>query len=175
MKAALHRLGQGIRALLAFAMSPDLGLAQHYLTQREFAAFQTLSRAEQLHSLNVLRAVLGAEPNAPTALSSAALLHDVGKSRYHLAVWQKTLSVLILAFAPGISRRPSNDDLLSKWRSPLVVWARHPKWSGEILRECGSESAVIWLAENHHHDAERYRDQQYYPLLLKLQAADRAS
>lgn len=174
MKAALHRLGQGIRALLAFAMSPDLGLAQQYLTQREFAAFQSMSRAEQLHSLNVLRAVLEAEPNAPTALTKAALLHDVGKSRYHMAVWQKTLSVFMLAFAPGLSRRHSNDDMLSKWRSPLVVRARHPKWSGEILRECGSDSAVIWLAENHQKDEARFRDHEYYPLLIELQAADRA-
>ncbi len=175
MKAAFHRLVQGIHALLAFAMSPDLGLTQQYLTQPELDAFRSMSRAGQLHSLNVLRAVLEADPIAPSALTKAALLHDVGKSRYHMAVWQKTLSVLMMAFSPGLSRKLSNDDLNSKWRSPLAVRARHPQWSGEILRECGSDSAVIWLAENHQKNANCYRDHECYPLLITLQAADSGS
>ena len=102
MKPISRRLAQGLRALLAFAASPDLALAQQHLTDCEFAAFRALSRSEQLHSLNVLRAVLEEQPRAPRILSAAALLHDVGKSRRRLAVWQKTLAVLIQSFAPAL-------------------------------------------------------------------------
>ncbi len=168
----LHRLGQGLRAVLAFATSPDLDLAGRYLTQRELAAFTRMSRADQLHSLNVLRSVLRAEPAAPAVLTAAALLHDVGKSRYHLAVWQKTLAVLMLRFAPGLSQKLSHEESFSKWRALFVVRRNHPKWSGELLRECGSDTVVIWLAENHHGDAKHYRDHKYISLLTTLQAAD---
>ncbi len=172
MSAILRRLGQGLRALLAFATSPELDLAQRYLTEREFAAFQHLSRADQLHSLNVLRAALRAEPNAPAALIAAALLHDLGKSRYHLRVWQKTLAVLMLRLAPAFSQKLSQCERLSIWRAPFVVRKLHPKWSGELLRECSSDAVVIWLAENHHEDAAPFEEHEHFSLLTALQAAD---
>lgn len=172
MTAARRRLGQGLRALMAFATSPDLNLARRYLTERELAEFVQLSRADQLHCLNVLRAVLRANPEAPPALTAAALLHDVGKSRYHLRVWQKTLAVLVLGLAPAHGRNLTLVEPPNSWRAPFIVHELHPKWSGELLRECGSEAAVIWLAENHHNDAEQYRGRKHYSLLKALQAAD---
>ena len=101
MKAAVHRFAQGISALFAFANSPDLNVARQHLSSCEFEAFRSMSRAEQLHSLKVLRKVLEGCPRAPKALTAAALLHDVGKSRYQLRVWQRTLAVLIEAIAPA--------------------------------------------------------------------------
>ena len=172
MGAILHRLDQGLRASLAFAVSPDLGMAQMYLTRSEFAAFKRMSRADQLHSLNVLRAALKAQPNAPVALAAAALLHDVGKSRCHLAVWQKTLAVVLRRLAPGLSHRLSRSKSLNGWRAPFVVQQRHPNWSAEILEDCGSDTSIIWLAENHHANAELYRGHEHYAHLKALQAAD---
>lgn len=175
MNAVVRRLAQGLRALLAFATTPDLPLARQYLTNCEYAAFLEMSRAEQLHSLNVLRAVLKLEPAAPPALTAAALLHDVGKSRYRLAVWQKTLSVLVLAFAPPLDRQLSHDESIGFWRAPFAVRLHHPKWSAEILRKCGSDPAVIWLAEHHQAEAQDYRKHAHHHLLTKLQSADSAS
>ena len=175
MKEAVHRFEQGIRALLAFATSPDLDLAKQYLSNCEYLAFLTMSRSEQLHSLDVLRNVFSADAAAPKALTAAALLHDVGKSRHHLAVWQKTLSVLVETFAPPLSRYLSRDEKATLWRAPFTVLQHHPKWSGEILRNCGSDSAVIWLAERHQEDADVHRDHPHYALLTRLQRADSAS
>ena len=175
MKQVSRRLAQGLRALLAFATAPDLALAQKYLSKCEFAAFNTLSRSEQLHSLNVLRAILDAEPDAPRTLTAAALLHDVGKSRRRLAVWQKTLAVLVQAFAPALSRRLSREESPRAWRMPFIVRRHHPKWGGEILRACGSDSQLIWLVEQHQAEADAHQAHLAYPLLKRLQAADNAS
>lgn len=175
MKQVSRRLAQGLRALLAFATAPDLALAQKYLSACEFAAFQALSRSEQLHSLQVLRAVLDADPNAPMTLTSAALLHDVGKSRRRLAVWQKTLAVLALSLAPGLSARLSREESPSTWRIPFIVRQHHPKWGGEILRACGSDLELIWLVEQHQAEAKEHQAHPAYALLKCLQAADNAS
>lgn len=175
MRQVRHRLAQGLRALLAFAASPDMALAQKYLSDCEYAAFRGLSRSEQLHSLNVLRAVLSAEPNTPQALTSASLLHDVGKSRRRLAVWQKTLAVLAVSMAPGLSRRLSREGSTSAWRIPFIVHQHHPKWGGDILRSCGSDADLIWLVEHHQAEATEHREHPCFRLLQRLQTADSAS
>ena len=172
MKAAAQRFRQGLRALLAFGLSPDLPLAQQHLTDCEYLAFLSMSRADQLHSLNVLRSVLELEPAAPRGLTAAALLHDVGKSRYHLAVWQKSLCVLLMRFAPDLSQRLSQGGSLNWWRAPFTVRQRHATWSGAMLRRCGSDPTTIWLAEHHQAQAARYQDHPLHPLLVALQRAD---
>lgn len=174
MKAIRNRLRQGLAALLAFHTSPDLELAREYLTQRELVSFKSMSRADQVHSLRVLRLVLRAAPKAPSPLTRAALLHDIGKSRYHLAVWQKSLSVVLLRIAPSLCRKLSDERSFGKWRAPFVVSQHHPKWSGELLRDCGADAAVIWLAEHHHDDSARLRNHEWISLLTALQAADNA-
>ncbi len=175
IKGATHRLVQGARALLTITASIELNQARDYLSACEYAAFTSLAPAEQQHSLKVLSSVLASDPSAPPVLAAAALLHDVGKSRCRLALWQKTLSVLVNAVAPQICQRLGREERLGFWRAPFSVWQHHPKWSGEILLKCGSDERVIWLAENHQADPERFSDHHLYPLLLQLQRADSAN
>lgn len=175
MTSTTQRVQQGIRALLAFATSVEFDLAQQHLSSAELDAFQQMSRAEQLHSLNVLRDVLVHHEITPHELAVAALLHDVGKSRYHLAVWQKTIAVLIKAFIPTFATYLSRDETLNFWRAPFTVRTYHPKWSADILRGCQSDAIAIWLAEHHQDDAAIHQSHPHYDLLLRLQAADDAN
>lgn len=175
MTPKLQRVQQGIRALLAFATPLDAHLAQQHLSQAELIAFQQMSRAEQLHSLNVLRDVLAQADVTPNALAVVALLHDVGKSRYHLAVWQKTIAVLVKAFIPRLSNHLSRDETLNFWRAPFTVRTYHPKWSAEILRDCQSDAVAIWLAEHHQDIADLHSEHPNFQLLCRLQEADDAN
>ena len=172
MKAAFNRFAQGISALLAFAKTPDLNVTRRHLTSCEFKAFLSMSRSEQLHSLKVLGKVQAKYPDAPKDLIAAALLHDVGKSRYRLSLCQRTLAVLLEAIAPHASRRLSQAETLSSWRAPFVVRRHHAQWGGEMLRDCGSNVDVVWLVERHQDNAEVYRGDRRYGLLASLQEAD---
>src|SRR4051812_25423001 len=95
----VYRLQQGVRALFAFSQPVEISLAERYLSPSLMALFQQMDRGEQLHSLAVLRDVL-AQGDTPNDLAVAALLHDVGKSRYPIGVWQKTLAVMVRALVP---------------------------------------------------------------------------
>lgn len=163
-----------MRALWAPSMRVDESLAQEYLSSKELTAFRAMSRAEQLHSVQVLRIVLEQKAQTPRTLAAAALLHDVGKGRYHLAVWQKTFAVLVTALFPSLARSLGRDEGLALFHAPFTVLAHHANWGGAILRCHGSNPEVVWLVEHHEDNHERWRDHAYSDLLQRLQSADDA-
>ena len=171
----MQRMQQGIRALFAFATEVDYELAERYLDPEQMALFRSMAKSEQLHSLNVLNDVLVQSEQTSHDLAVAALLHDSGKSRKHLAVWQKTISVLVSKFLPRLDDSLSMDGDLSFWRAPFIVRRHHPKWSGELLSQMNSSDCAIWLVTHHADSADTWGEHPYYELLLRLQAADDAN
>ncbi len=172
---AIQRLRQGIRALFAFAQPIETDLAARYLTPDQLALFGQMRRGERLHSLNVLRSILAQSSTTPSELAVAALLHDVGKTRYPLAIWQKSLAVIVHAFAPSTFERLSHGDARVWWRRAFVVSVAHPAWSAEMLAQAGASDDAIWLVAHHADDAERWKNHTLYPLLKRLQMADDAN
>ncbi len=170
--SAVHRVQQGVRALLAFTQSVDYDLAAQYLTADQLSIFKQMKRSEQHHSLNVLRAVQRQQAHTPHDLALAALLHDVGKVRAPQNVIGKSLSVLVNKFTPMVEDWLCADDRLVWWRAPFIVRCYHPKWSGEILAGMGASARATWLVTHHQDAAEHWRDHPYYELLCRLQRAD---
>lgn len=168
---AIHRVRQGLRALFAFSQHVDYALASRYLSAEQLRLFRQMRRGEQLHSLNVLRGVL-AQGDTPPDLATAALLHDVGKIRYPLRLWQKTVAVLTRAFFPALSVRLSAGDPTRWINRPYAVYAHHPAWSVELVAPTGASATALWLIAHHADHAENWRTHDQYPLLKRLQAAD---
>jgi hypothetical protein len=171
----VYRIKQGGRALLAFAQPVDHALVQQTLSLSQQTVFSRLARSEQLHSLNVLRDVLAQSEHTPPDLAAAALLHDCGKSRYALAIWQKTLAVLVRAFVPTLEQKLSQEDRLTFWRAPFVVRKYHPTWGAQMLRDIDASPRLIWLVAHHADSLEAWPDHPDKLLLARLQKADDAN
>jgi hypothetical protein len=171
---AAYRIRQGLQAIFAFAQPVELQLAAQYLTPELLSLFGQMRHSEQLHSLNVLRDVL-ALGTTPPDLAIAALLHDVGKSRYPLRTWQKTLVVLVRKFAPKLFDRWSKGNPANVWMRPFVVYVEHPKWSAEMITAAGASDSTIWLVAHHQESPSQWSSHALASLLRHLQQADDAN
>jgi hypothetical protein len=174
MSPTVVRLRQGLRALFAFAQPVDRRLAAAYLSPELLTLFNRLSRGEQQHSLNVLRAVL-AQAATPDPLAAAALLHDVGKIHYRQGVWQKTLTVIVRTCLPGLFRRWSQAVPGHWWTMPFVTYVYHPAWGAALAAHAGAADTLIWLIEHHADPLTLWAGHPHESLLARLQQADEAN
>jgi hypothetical protein len=168
--SVVSRFRQGIRALTAFARPVDLDLAERTLSPELFALFKQMRRTEQQHSLNVLRALQGWGYGDP-ALMVAALLHDVGKSRYPLFLWDKVIVVLARSAAPNRVRAWGTGDP-NTWRRPFVISAQHPTWSAAMVTAAGADPTATTLIAIHQRYDYVPDDPSVAVLLKALQKAD---
>jgi hypothetical protein len=168
-----YRIRQGLSAIFAPAQPVDFALAAQVLTPALLDCFRQMRRSEQVHSLQVLRTVR-AQGSTPDDLAVAALLHDAGKSRYAFPVWQKTLVVLLRAFAPGPFQRLSSGDEANWLQRPFVLAVQHPAWGADMVAAAGGSSRAVWLIAHHADLPDRWAEHPDHHLLERLQAADDA-
>lgn len=117
------------------------------LTPEEIALFDQFSLSDQQHSYQVLR-TLQANGQAHPDLLAAALLHDVGKTRAPLSIWQRSLIVLAQAFVPG-KTAVWGQGRVDSWQRPFVVKTQHPIWGAEMARAANSRPLTIELIRRH--------------------------
>jgi hypothetical protein len=170
MSAAQRRLNQGLRALIAFVRPPDLAEAREVLGPRLTPLFRQMRLSEQNHCLRVMHTLRAQGCNHPDLLV-AALLHDVGKTRYPLTLFGRTLPVLVKAVAPRLARRLSQGEPCGL-RRPFVVVERHPQWGAEMLAEAGASPLAVTLTRRHQEHLSHPPQSEEDRLLLLLQAAD---
>lgn len=171
---AVIRLRQGVRALFAWAERVDEGLAVEVLSPPLLALFQGMRRSERQHSLNVLRTLRAAGYDHP-ALLTAALLHDVGKSRAAYHLWDRVIVVLVSAVAPETARRWGAVESPRGWRRPFVIREQHARWSADMVAEAGGDPLAVALIAAHQQHLDGPPASEMERLLAALQAADDAN
>src|SRR5256885_13974007 len=145
----MRRFRQGIRALLAWARPVNIQQASKVLSPELLALFHKMRRSEQQHSLNVLRTLQGWGYDDP-ALLTAALLHDVGKTRAPFHLWDRVLVVLTRAAAPALAKQLGQNPPKGLSR-PFAVSYQHPDWSAEMVAAAGAAPLVVELIASHQH------------------------
>lgn len=167
-----QRLFRGVDSLLAPWRRVDDGPAAEVLSPAALALFRRMSAADRAHSLRVYRWLRDSGYEQDDLLT-AGLLHDCGKAAARMAVWQRTLKVLMKRLAPGQWRRLSAPAAPDSWRYPLYILADHARIGAEWAEAAGCSELTCWLIAQHESDITR--DHPHYELQLALQMADASS
>lgn len=148
----LYRAGQFFAALAA-ALAPlpaaDLAEARACLPGAAWPLFDAMPRADQRHSLRVLRALRAAGPVEP-ALAQAALLHDCAKGRA-VGLVQRVGVVLLRAAAPALLARWTSGPLPPRrsWRYGFWLHVNHPARGAELAAAGGCTGLAVTLIRRH--------------------------
>jgi putative nucleotidyltransferase with HDIG domain len=169
MTRAGYRASQFVHALLANPAAEDSAQAAAFLPPGLRFLFNSMRRAERAHSLAVLRALLRVGHTDPDLLA-AALLHDVGKTRAPLQLFDRVLVVLTQHLVPASASAWSIGEP-SGWNRPWVVAARHADWGAEMIAQAGGSPRLEAIIRRHH-DSPLPNATEIDRLLAALQAAD---
>jgi len=106
LRVVAYRLGQVRQQLgmVAPLSSEDKQEVQHWLPASALSLFDTMSNADQQHSLRVCRGLL-AQGCIELDMLAAALLHDVGKAQGRVPFWTRPVIVLGKLCAPRLLAR----------------------------------------------------------------------
>lgn len=144
----LYRVGQFRQLLLARPLPAGYHTTiQAHLNPAEYTLFLRFSHTDQWHSYRVMQTLLDAGHDTP-ALLTAALLHDVGKTRVRLFVWERVLVVLLGKLLPGRVTSWGTGQPQG-WRKPFVIKEQHPLWSAEMAEAAGSHPKALRLIRLH--------------------------
>lgn len=140
------------------------------LSPAEVALFRRLAASDRRHSYGVMQTLRSADHTHP-ALLAAALLHDVGKTRVPLTVWDRTL---IVAAETAVPRRSAawGQGTPHGWKRPFVVKAQHAAWGAEMAAAAGSRSLTVALIRRHQDPLPEAVEHEEDRLLHWLQWAD---
>jgi putative nucleotidyltransferase with HDIG domain len=146
--SAWYRARQFWHALIAKPAPQDLLQAGQVLSPALMALFLRLQASEQAHSLWIFQQLRTQNPDVHTDLLAAALLHDVGKSRYPLRAWERVLIVLAKAVSPRQVERWGQAEPRG-WKRSFVVAAQHPAWGAEMAAQAGASERVAAIIRRH--------------------------
>ena len=169
---AWYRLQQFWQIITAQPLTEEAWTAVTHIlpTAAQQQLFRQLAFSDQWHSVRVMETLQSAEHNDPDLLV-AALLHDVGKTKLRLTLWDRTLIVLLSFFWPRKvdewGRGNGRD-----WRRPFVVKARHPEWSAEMAAAVGCSPLSVSLMRRHQDKLPETAVTSEDQLLRVLQWAD---
>ena len=148
-----YRLHQLWQALGATTNPDDQELVRGILSPELAELFFRMQPSEQVHSLNVLHK-LEEQGERNSDLLTAALLHDVGKIRIPLHLWERGWIVLVKTATPALADRWGNqalpvDGKLTWWKRSLQVAMQHPAWGAELVGRAGASAKVQDLIRCH--------------------------
>jgi putative nucleotidyltransferase with HDIG domain len=151
----LYRVRQFWRIISVKNDPLELEHAQALLRPEQWELFAQLQPGEKDHAVVMFRRLLERGENQPDLLV-AALLHDVGKLRYHLNPLERAMVVMVHAIKPERARRwgnlpPDGWDGLPGWRKAFIVSEQHARWGAEMARQAGVSPLAENLIRLHHH------------------------
>jgi hypothetical protein len=152
-----YRLGQVRQQLgpVAPLSAEERAEVARWLPAQAQALFNTMSAADQRHSLRVCRG-LQERGCMDREMLAAALLHDVGKAEGRVPFWTRPAIVVGKRLAPGLLSRLTTypiDDGCKGWRRSLSYAWHHAGVGADLAVAAGlSRQAVLYIRTHHQSD-----------------------
>ena len=176
---SFYRTRQFLNALWAEPEAEDLQEISAVLSPPQLALFKRMQLSEQAHSLSIYKQLRSQEKNSASDLLVAALLHDVGKSRYPLHIWERVWIVLAQGLFPGwadrVGKAAGLEGKRAWWQRPLIVASQHAQWGADLAEEAGISPLAVNLIRRHQNFSTSKIVTLEDRLLRMLQAADGSS
>lgn len=145
---AIYRVKQFIWGLGSFLKKIDYDYIEKYLSKDEIKLFEKLSHNDKHHCIRVCKdAIAMSEENNINIdkfkLAKVALLHDIGKSDFHLNIIEKSIVVLLDKFTDGKINKYDNIKQIN-------VYYNHPKIGEKILKNYNYDDEFLQVVRGHH-------------------------
>lgn len=178
LSRVLYRAGQFWSALHVRLGPDELEDIRQVLTVRQLSLFKKLAPSEQVHAIRVFHKVREQSHVQKASdhpdLFVAALLHDIGKSRFPLRLWERVAIVLGKWLFPR-KVESWGEGSPKGWARPFVVAAQHPSWGAEMAGKFGVSPLAQSLILHHQEPVISNPHTQEEMLLHILQTVDEES
>ncbi|ADY56489.1 hypothetical protein Sgly_2200 [Syntrophobotulus glycolicus DSM 8271] len=145
-----YRVIQLYKAVFPKITPKEKAFVEEILSPSQTNLFYQQSPVEQRHALDVAGDLpaQGLSEDEFHTLMTAALLHDCGKSLFHLYLWQRVFIVLFFHLPFSLQERIClKKNLLTK---TIRIHKRHPIWGSFLARKTGATPEVQHLIKHHH-------------------------
>jgi hypothetical protein len=175
----IYRVRQFWRMVFEKPDGSEIKLVQAILSSEQVVLFMQMQPGEKNHALTMYQRLVEQDENNPDLLV-AALLHDVGKTKYTMNPVERTMVVLARAIIPGLARkwgRPPSMvwDKLPGWRKSFIIAEQHAAWGAELAHNTGVSALTETLIYKHHHQNAQTPGDEENNLLYKLWVVDNES
>jgi hypothetical protein len=174
-----YRSNQFFNALQARPTDEQLAEASEFLGPDLMALFLNMQPSEQAHSVQVYEQLLN-QGETNTDLLAAALLHDVGKAKYPLRLWERVMIVLVKNILPGKVGVWGQAERPSGWKRAFTIAEQHPAWGAQMVADKGGSAITVDLIHRHQNKLPAGTQSDGNPssidqLLYRLQSSDNES
>lgn len=160
-----YRVQQFIWALESHIKKIDIEYVDRFLNEKEKKLFYKLIKSEQTHSIRVSKYMIKNCNNENiNEIAKLGLLHDLGKTRQKLNVFEKSFVVILDKITKG-SLRSYNKS------KKIDIYYKHAEYGVEILKKIDLNYDEDFInAVNDHHKYKKRQDDKSYKLNLLIDA-----
>ncbi len=147
-----YRVQQFLRAAFPRINPSEIKWALDHLSPKGSELFLQQSPSDQRHAIDVSKSLIQAKHSLTLDdlenLTTAALLHDCGKSIVYIRLWHRVYIVLIKKLPHFFRSRLEKGH--SVFALPIKIDARHALWGKYLAQNAELNSRVCLLIREHH-------------------------